>query len=66
LSFESRETLAFATEPVLGSLANVLGNMENTPSPISSTLKDYTLDEIEIKYGLLQVSICRLNSAKPL
>jgi SCY1-like protein 2 len=52
---ESRESLAFATEPVFASLANVLGSTENMPSPLPSQLKNYKLFEVEIKYGLLQV-----------
>lgn len=52
---ESRESLAFATEPVFASLANILGSTENMPSPLPSQLKDYKLFEVEIKYGLLQV-----------
>ncbi|KAJ9582023.1 hypothetical protein L9F63_003606, partial [Diploptera punctata] len=51
---ESRESLAFATEPVFASLANILGNTENMPSPPPSQLKNYKLFEVEIKYGLLQ------------
>ncbi|PSN52016.1 hypothetical protein C0J52_06121 [Blattella germanica] len=53
---ESRESLAFATEPVFSSLANILGNTENMPSPLPSQLKNYKLFEVEIKYGLLQVA----------
>uniref|UniRef100_A0A2R5LB14 Protein kinase domain-containing protein n=1 Tax=Ornithodoros turicata TaxID=34597 RepID=A0A2R5LB14_9ACAR len=53
---ESRESLAFATEPVFCSLANILGQQENMPVPPPSKLKDYQLYDIEIKYGLLQVS----------
>ncbi|XP_068218143.1 SCY1-like protein 2 isoform X2 [Palaemon carinicauda] len=53
---ESRETLAFATEPVFASLANVLGQTENMPVPPPSIIKDYKLFDIEIKYGLMQVS----------
>ncbi|CAL4058588.1 unnamed protein product, partial [Meganyctiphanes norvegica] len=53
---ESRETLAFATEPVLASLANILGSTENMPQQIPSVLKDYKLFDVEIKYGLVQVS----------
>ncbi|XP_053988930.1 SCY1-like protein 2 [Hylaeus anthracinus] len=52
---ESRDSLAFATEPVLASLANILGNHDNLPQPIPVVLKDYKLHEIEIKYGLLQL-----------
>ncbi|XP_045584450.1 SCY1-like protein 2 isoform X2 [Procambarus clarkii] len=53
---ESRETLAFATEPVFASLANVLGNTDNMPAPPPPTLKNYKLYDVEIKYGLMQVS----------
>uniref|UniRef100_A0A667FZQ5 SCY1 like pseudokinase 2 n=1 Tax=Lynx canadensis TaxID=61383 RepID=A0A667FZQ5_LYNCA len=53
---ESRDCLAFCTEPVFASLANVLGNWENLPSPVSPDIKDYNLYDVETKYGLLQVS----------
>ncbi|KAB0398880.1 hypothetical protein E2I00_007747 [Balaenoptera physalus] len=53
---ESRDCLAFCTEPVFASLANVLGNWENLPSPVSADIKDYKLYDVETKYGLLQVS----------
>lgn len=52
---ESRESLAFATEPVFASLANILGATENMPNPCPSHLKNYKLFEVEIKYGLVQV-----------
>lgn len=51
---ESRESLAFATEPVFASLANILGNTENMPQP--TQLVNYKLYELEIKYGLLQIA----------
>ena len=50
-----RESLAFATEPVLCSLANILGQHDNLPPPALAALKDYTFFDVEIKYGLLQV-----------
>jgi len=53
---ESRDSLAFATEPVYASLSNVLGNHDNIQSVAETSLKDYKLFEIEKKYGLLQVS----------
>ncbi|RWS22701.1 SCY1-like protein 2, partial [Leptotrombidium deliense] len=53
---ESRESLAFATEPVFASLANLLGSHENMPSPIPSDLVNYQFFDVEIKYGLLLVS----------
>ncbi|RZF40005.1 hypothetical protein LSTR_LSTR002408 [Laodelphax striatellus] len=52
---ESRDSLAFATEPVFASLANVLGKTENMPSPVNPQIKNYKLFEVEIKYGLLQL-----------
>ncbi|XP_012054703.1 PREDICTED: SCY1-like protein 2 [Atta cephalotes] len=52
---ESRDSLAFATEPVFASLANVLGNYENIPQPTPANLKGYKLLDIEIRYGLLQL-----------
>ncbi|EZA58274.1 SCY1-like protein [Ooceraea biroi] len=52
---ESRDSLAFATEPVFASLANVLGNQENIPQPTPMSLKGYKLHDIEIRYGLLQL-----------
>lgn len=50
---ESRESLAFATEPIFASLANVLGQTNNMPQP--SNMSDYKFFDIEIKYGLLQI-----------
>lgn len=49
--------MAFCTEPVFASLANVLGNWENLPSTVSPDIKDYKLYDVETKYGLLQVCI---------
>lgn len=51
---ESRDSLAFATEPVFASLANVLGQTVNMPQP--ANMSDYKFFDIEIKYGLLQLS----------
>ncbi|KAF7248465.1 SCY1-like protein 2, partial [Varanus komodoensis] len=53
---ESRDCLAFCTEPVCASLANILGNWDNLPSPLPSDIKEYKLYDVEMKYGLLQVS----------
>ncbi|KAM8909917.1 SCY1-like protein 2 isoform 2-T2 [Spinachia spinachia] len=53
---ESRDCLAFCTEPVFASLANVLGQWENLPSPMPSDIKEYKLYDVETKYGLLQIS----------
>ncbi|PIK58003.1 putative SCY1-like protein 2 [Apostichopus japonicus] len=53
---ESRDSIAFATEPVFASLSNLLGNRENMPSPLPPELTEHELFEVEIKYGLLQVT----------
>ncbi|XP_053319464.1 SCY1-like protein 2 isoform X2 [Spea bombifrons] len=53
---ESRDCLAFCTEPVFASLANVLGCWDSLPSPLPSDIKEHKLHDIETKYGLLQVS----------
>ncbi|KAM9328182.1 SCY1-like protein 2 isoform 2-T2 [Pholidichthys leucotaenia] len=53
---ESRDCLAFCTEPVFASLSNVLGNWDNLPSPLPSDIKEYKLYDVETKYGLLQIS----------
>ncbi|CAJ1054744.1 SCY1-like protein 2 isoform X2 [Xyrichtys novacula] len=53
---ESRDCLAFCTEPVFASLANVLGQWENLPSPLPNDIKEYKLYDVETKYGLLQIS----------
>lgn len=52
---ESRDCLAFATEPVFASLANLLGQHDNLPSPIPASIRDYKMFDVEIKYGLLQL-----------
>ncbi|XP_044757713.1 SCY1-like protein 2 [Coccinella septempunctata] len=51
---ESRESLAFATEPVFASLANIFGNTFNMPQP--ANMYDYKLFDVEIKYGLMQLA----------
>ncbi|TSK13129.1 SCY1-like protein 2 [Bagarius yarrelli] len=53
---ESRDSLAFCTEPVFASLANVLGQWDNLPGPVPTDIKDYKLFDVETKYGLLQIS----------
>ncbi|XP_053684218.1 SCY1-like protein 2 [Sabethes cyaneus] len=52
---ESRESFAFATEPVHTTLANILGETTNVPSAITSQLETINLSETEIKYGLIQI-----------
>ncbi|KAF8790362.1 SCY1-like protein 2 isoform X2 [Argiope bruennichi] len=54
---ESNEALAFATEPVLGTLANVLGCLEERlPQNLPSIVREYAFLDLEIKYGLLQLT----------
>jgi hypothetical protein len=51
-----RDALAFATEPVFGSLGNVLGYRDNGPEAgCWGRLEGFKLDELEIKYGLVQL-----------
>ncbi|KAF4791536.1 SCY1-like protein 2 [Turdus rufiventris] len=54
MSLTDRDCLAFCTEPVCASLANVLGSWDNLPSPLPSDIKEYKLYDVETKYGLLQ------------
>ncbi|GLD56311.1 SCY1-like protein 2 isoform X1 [Lates japonicus] len=56
---ESRDCLAFCTEPVFASLSNVLGQWDNLPSPVPNDIKEYKLYDVETKYGLLQVRVQR-------
>jgi len=63
---ESRDCLAFATEPVYASLANVLGRHDNLPSPVPPHIRDYKMFDVEIKYGLLQVIILIWNKINQL
>ncbi len=53
---ESKDSLAFATEPCFCSLANALGKHENMPFPASKDFQEFKLLEVEIKYGLMQVA----------
>ena len=55
--FLHRESLAFATEPVFASLANILGHHHNLPAPVPPQIEKHKLYDVEIKYGLLQVSL---------
>lgn len=53
---ESRDTIAFVTEPIIASLSNYFGNHTNMPSPVEvSTTQFPPLHDIEIKYGLFQI-----------
>jgi hypothetical protein len=78
---ESSETLAFASEPVLASLANVLAFQESgvgagvgppttgassqtqpATLPRPSHAREYHFLDVELKYGILQVSTHILSS----
>uniref|UniRef100_A0A0K0D410 Protein kinase domain-containing protein n=1 Tax=Angiostrongylus cantonensis TaxID=6313 RepID=A0A0K0D410_ANGCA len=52
---ESRDSLAFATEPVFACLANCLSRREHLSLPISAPPSDIAFSDIEIKHGLLQL-----------
>lgn len=55
---ETEDNLAFATEAIIGSLANILGYLEDRlRQGVPSILREYTFTDFEIKYGLLQVSL---------
>lgn len=58
---ETTDTLAFATEPVIGSLANILGYLEDRlpQTNISNDVRTYQFSDFEIRYGILQVIIVR-------
>ncbi|CAI9739377.1 2 [Octopus vulgaris] len=53
---ECHDSLAFACEPVQGSLANLLGNYKGLPANMPGELKECDFIEIEIKYGILQIA----------
>jgi SCY1-like protein 2 len=52
---ESRDSLAFATEPVFASLANILGCVDNLPHSSQVILRDYKILDLEMKFGLFQL-----------
>ncbi|ESO08192.1 hypothetical protein HELRODRAFT_190932 [Helobdella robusta] len=47
---ESHDSIAFATEPVIGSLSNLLGNYDRMPN------NEHNFLEVEIKYGIMQIA----------
>uniref|UniRef100_A0A5S6QXH9 Protein kinase domain-containing protein n=1 Tax=Trichuris muris TaxID=70415 RepID=A0A5S6QXH9_TRIMR len=49
---ESRDSLAFCTEPVFASVANLLGRIDNMPSILPTEISDFTFEEAEIQHGL--------------
>uniref|UniRef100_A0A182XWF5 Uncharacterized protein n=1 Tax=Anopheles stephensi TaxID=30069 RepID=A0A182XWF5_ANOST len=50
---ESRDTIAFATEPVVASLANLLGNTTNVSN--MGLLAEYKLSEFDTKFGIFEL-----------
>lgn len=71
---ECADTLAFASEPVYASLANILAYHEGghaahggimvvgapQPNPRPAHAREYNFLDIEYKYGILQVNVSRL------
>lgn len=53
---ESRDSIAFATEPVFASLSNVLGDHHNVAGNAAQALTKFELHPVEIKCGLLQLA----------
>eukprot|EP00906_Rhabdomonas_costata_P011613 RCo016552 len=51
---ESKQEIFFMTEPVFGSLDNILGNLENVDSP-SEKMKSFDLPLLERQFGAFQV-----------
>lgn len=52
---ESKDSLAFATEPVFASLANVLGHRDNIDR-VSPALREFDLLDIEVLSGMIHLS----------
>ncbi|KAL9646730.1 hypothetical protein ABK040_001152 [Willaertia magna] len=53
--FENKYQIAMITEPVLGSISNlILRNFEHVSDP-SPNMKSYQLSKVELKYGMCQV-----------
>ncbi|VDP90515.1 unnamed protein product [Echinostoma caproni] len=53
---ESRDSLAFASEPLFTSLKTALSPSCSSTNGNFEALRDFTLTDIEIKYGLIQAS----------
>ncbi|XP_074604678.1 SCY1-like protein 2 isoform X2 [Brevipalpus obovatus] len=54
---ETFDSIAFASEPVFGSLANIFAYLQDKlKQDIPATLREYTFLEFEVKYGLLQIT----------
>ena len=61
IKLANRESLVFCTEPIFSSLANLLGKHTNI-NDVPSFMKGYEVNEVEIKYGLIHVSIIKTPS----
>lgn len=46
---------------MFASLANVLGDHTNVPTPVPSELTEYKLFDVEIKHGIIQVNAYNKN-----
>ncbi|KAK3588431.1 hypothetical protein CHS0354_026758 [Potamilus streckersoni] len=53
---ECHNSIAFATEPIFASLANLLGNYDRMPVQIPQDIKENEFLEFEIRYGILQIT----------
>ncbi|CDW52923.1 Pkinase domain containing protein [Trichuris trichiura] len=56
---ESRDSLAFCTEPIFASLANLLGRIDNMPPILPPEISDFTFEDVEIQHGLYTVD-CKI------
>ncbi|XP_046852322.1 SCY1-like protein 2 isoform X2 [Xenia sp. Carnegie-2017] len=52
---ESRDSLAYATEPVFSSLSTILGDHGNFVSAVPKDVQDHELYDVEKVYGLYQI-----------
>ncbi|TPP63070.1 SCY1 protein 2 [Fasciola gigantica] len=53
---ENGDTLAFATEPVFASLANLLGNHTRLPTPVSPEIQKFRFTDLNRKLGIYQIT----------
>uniref|UniRef100_A0A915IZ82 Protein kinase domain-containing protein n=1 Tax=Romanomermis culicivorax TaxID=13658 RepID=A0A915IZ82_ROMCU len=53
---ESRDCLAFCTEPIFSSLANVLGLNDNLTPILADQFKNYALEQVEVQHGLSEMA----------
>lgn len=54
---DTPETLSFYSEPVMASLSNIITPPDDKEKDKGTSLsKDYNFLEVELKYGILQVS----------